>query len=93
MKAIREAREEEREAAREHATATIEEEESMKEGEQAQGKEPRSSKNPSRANPLQVRTASPPHHATSISQAGTFHISHTGSPARPPVFDGWFKQG
>ena len=90
MKAIREPREE-RAAAREYATATSEEEEGTKEGAQAQGMEPRSSKNPSQAIPLEVPTASPPHHATSTTQAGTFHISDTSS--RPPVYDGCFKQG
>ena len=77
MKAIREAREEERPAARENATATSEEEKGTKEGAQAQGKEPSSSKNPSQAIPLQVPTASLPHHATSTTQAGTFHVSDT----------------
>ncbi|MEP6388847.1 MAG: hypothetical protein ABJ056_02890 [Halioglobus sp.] len=79
MKAIREAREEERAAAGEHATATTEEQEGTKEGAQAQAKEPRSSNNPSQANPLQVPTAFLPHHATSTTQEGTLHISHTSS--------------
>ena len=99
MKATREAMKEgiekERAAAREHATVTTEEEEGTKEGAQAQGKEPRSSKHPSQATSLQVPAASLPHHATSTTQAGTFHISHTiySSPVRPPVFDGCFKKG
>ena len=96
MEATREAmqvgREEERAAASEHATVTTEEEEGTKEGAQAQGKDSRSSKNPPQANPLQVPAASLPHHATSTTQAGTFHISHTSSPVTPPVFDGCFKQ-
>ena len=55
MKAIRAAREEDRAAARKHATATTkEEEEGTKGGEQAQSEEPRSRKNPSQANSQRV---------------------------------------
>ena len=58
-----------------------------------QGKELRNSDSSSQANPHQVPTASLVHNATSTTQAGMLHISHTGSPVRPPGFDRCFKQG